>query len=220
MDKMLIRFKPLVLIQALDCKDWCLLQDNVNYVRRKILLLLRRRKARKIMNKVIDWCFLQMEKGRYFLIENPLTSRLWLEKYMIKLMNSPGVCVVDCHAGAYGAVNSPGEMIKKGHKWVTNAPLLAARLQRRLTPDQLRQCVPLEGKETTLSQVYCPELVKEIILGVRDTARLHDPHRFESVHHQAYAVDIHNDFHTWREALELADKTFSTTSFRNFASHN
>ena len=85
-DRMLVRFKPLVLIQALDCKDWCLLQDNVNYVRRKILLLMRRRKARKIMNKVIDWCFLQMEKGRYFLIENPLTSRIWLERYMIKLI--------------------------------------------------------------------------------------------------------------------------------------
>ena len=215
-DKMLQRFKPLVLIQALDCKDWCLLQDNVNYVRRKILLLMRRRKARKIARKVVDWCFQQMEKGRYFLIENPLTSRLWQEDFVKKLMTSPGVCVVSCHAGAYGAVNSHGQMIRKAHQWVTNAPLLAARLQRRLTPDQLKQCVPLEGKETTLSQVYCPDLVKEILLGVRETARLHDPHRFDCVSHQALAVSIRNDFETWREAIELAERTFSTTSFRNF----
>ena len=212
---MLDRFRPLFLIQAVDCKDWCLLQDNVNYIRRKILLLMRRRKARKIVNKVIDWCVVQMQHGRYFLIENPMTSRLWLEVYMKKLMATPGVCVVDCHAGAYGAVNSKGEMIRKGHRWVTNAPLLAARLQRRLTTDQLRQCVPLEGKETTLSQTYCPGLVKEILLGVRDTARSCDPQRFE-VRHQTFAVTVRRDYETWQEALDLADRTFATTSFRNY----
>ena len=60
---------PLVLIQGIDCKDWCLLQDNVNYVTRKILLLMRRRKARKILRKAVDWCWLQIEGGRYFLLE-------------------------------------------------------------------------------------------------------------------------------------------------------
>ena len=215
-DKMIDKFRPLFLIQALDCKDWCLLQDNVNYVRRKILLLMRRRKARKIMNKVIDWSFVQMEQGRYFLIENPMTSRLWQEAYMMKLMKAPGVCVVDCHAGAYGAVNSRGQIIRKGHKWVTNSPVLAARLQRRLTPDQLRQCVPLEGKETTLSQTYCPELVKEILSGVRETAKLHDPQRFDSAHYKVCAVSVRRDYETWQEALALADRTFATTSFRNY----
>ena len=215
-EKMIHRFKPLFLIQALDCKDWCLLQDNVNYVRRKILLLMRRRKARKIVNKVVEWCFLQISQGRYFLIENPTTSRLWLENFVVKLMKTPGVCVVDCHAGAYGAVNSKGQMIRKGHRWITNSSLLASRLQRRLTPDQLRQCVPLEGKETTLSQTYCPDLVKEILLGVRDTARLHDPHRFDNHNHKVFAVAIRHDYDTWQEALQMADRTFSTTSFRNY----
>ena len=135
---------------------------------------------------------------------------------MVKLMKTPGVCVVDCHAGAYGAVNSKGQMIRKGHRWITNSSLLASRLQRRLTPDQLRQCVPLEGKETTLSQTYCPDLVKEILLGVRDTARLHDPHRFDNHNHKVFAVAIRHDYDTWQEALQMADRTFSTTSFRNY----
>ncbi|CAK8991146.1 Integrase catalytic domain-containing protein [Durusdinium trenchii] len=39
-DGILDEMRPLILIQGIDCKDWCLLQDNCNYVRRKILLLM------------------------------------------------------------------------------------------------------------------------------------------------------------------------------------
>ena len=31
------RFRPLYVIMGVDCKDWCLLQDNTNYIRRKKL---------------------------------------------------------------------------------------------------------------------------------------------------------------------------------------
>lgn len=111
--------------------------------------------------------------GIYFLIENPLTSRLWLESSVQELMKLPGVYEVTCHAGAYGAVNSRGEMIRKGHRWLTNSEWLANQLQTKLTPEQQKQCVPLQGKETTLSQVYCPGSVKAILLGVRQTIQYH-----------------------------------------------
>ena len=116
--------------------------------------------------------------GIYFLIENPLTSRLWLESSVQELMKLPGVYEVTCHAGAYGAVNSRGEMIRKGHRWLTNSEWLANQLQTKLTPEQQKQCVPLQGKETTLSQVYCPGSVKAILLGVRQTIQYHQPDRF------------------------------------------
>ena len=49
------QLKPLILIQGIDCRDWCILQDNTNYVRRKILLLMRRAKARRLLKKVCQW---------------------------------------------------------------------------------------------------------------------------------------------------------------------
>ena len=58
-------------------------QDNTNYVRRKILLLMRREKARKVLRRVVRWCVKQAEEGRYFLLENPATSRLWLEPLVV-----------------------------------------------------------------------------------------------------------------------------------------
>ena len=207
---------PLVLIQGIDCRDWCLLQDNVNYIRRKILLLMRRRKARKVLVKAVDWCWLQLQNGRYFLLENPLTSRLWHESSVVQLMAHPDVLVVECHAGAYGAVNSKGQMIRKGHRWMTNSQYIANRLQLKLTAEQQQQCVPLEGKETTLSQVYCPGLVDEISRGVRETARHHDPERFINKHVTWAASVISTDHDTWLPAFQLAEQTFNTTRFKNF----
>ena len=83
-------YRPLFLVQGIDCKDWCLLQDNVNYIRRKILLLMRRAKARRLLGKVVKWCVKQVEAGRYPVLENPVTSRLWVEPLILKLMKLPG----------------------------------------------------------------------------------------------------------------------------------
>ena len=69
-DHLLDFYRPLFLVQGIDCTDWCLLQDNVNYIRRKILLLMRRAKARKLLKKIVDWCIKQSNAGRFFLIEN------------------------------------------------------------------------------------------------------------------------------------------------------
>ena len=98
--------KPLILIQGIDCRDWSLLQDNTNYVRRKILLMMRRAKARKLLKKVTQWCAKQAAASRLFLLENPTTSRIWQEPAMIQLTKIPGVTSTVCHAGAYGATRT------------------------------------------------------------------------------------------------------------------
>ena len=214
-DSMLTDKRPWFLVQGIDCKDWCLLQDNTNYIRRKIILLARRRKARKVLNKAADWCLRQYHDGRYFLIENPLTSRLWLESSVQTLMKLPGVYDVTCHAGAYGAVNSRGEMIRKGHRWLTNSEWLASQLQAKLTPEQQRQCVPLEGRETTLSQVYCPGLVKAILLGVRQTIQYHQPERFTGKVHRTWANNIVTDPASWSEVFKQLTRTFSASRTKN-----
>lgn len=92
-DGILDDLRPLILIQGIDCKDWCLLQDNCNYVRRKILLLMKRAKARAMLRKTTSWCKKQALAGRLFLIENPITSRLWLEPAIQRLRHMPCRCI-------------------------------------------------------------------------------------------------------------------------------
>ena len=206
---------PFILIQGIDCKDWCLLQDNTNYVRRKILLLMRRAKARKMLKAVCKWCHKQAAAGRYFLLENPLTSRIWNEKDIQDLLKLPNVEFAACHAGAYGATNSKGQMIKKGHRFLGNCPMVLHRLTRRLPPEQLKQCVPLEGKETTLSQVYPPRLVDQILQGVRDQLTAQYPDR-STPPGKTYNVYMNTAAPAWSEALDMAESTFQVTRYKSF----
>ena len=204
-------------MQGIDCKDWCLLQDNTNYVRRKILLLMRREKARKVLRRVVRWCVKQVQEGRYFLLENPATSRLWLEPLVIKLLRLPGVYHVVCHSGAYGGTNSKGQMIKKSFKFLGNCPHVLERLSRKLDADQLQQCVPLVGKETTLSQHYPDDMVKQILLGIKQTAEQHDPLRFQIMsctRFQVMAVNVTPQ--DWMPVFESAQRSFDMTRQRSY----
>ena len=220
-DHLLDFYRPLFLMQGIDCTDWCLLQDNVNYIRRKILLLMRRAKARKLLKKVVDWCVKQIQDGRFFLLENPVTSRIWVEPLILKLAKLPGVSFSICHSGAYGATNSKNQMIRKTFRFMGNCPHVLARLTRRLSPEQLRQCVKLEGKETTLSQHYPDEMVKQILIGIKQTAMELEPQRFmtTSQSRSAHSVWVtqHNDNpEDWKPLFESAQRTFDTTRIKSY----
>jgi hypothetical protein len=216
-DFLLDRFKPLFLVQGIDCKDWCLLQDNTNYVRRKILLLMRREKARKVLRRVVRWCVKQVEQGRYFLLENPATSRLWLEPLVLKLLRLPGVYFVVCHSGAYGGTNSKGQMIKKSFKFLGNCPHVLERLTRKLDPEQLQQCVPLVGKETTLSQHYPDDMIKQILHGIKRTAEQLDPERFQASSTMRFQVMAVNATpQDWMPVFESAQRSFDMTRQRSY----
>ena len=99
-----------------------------------------------------------------------MTSRLWQEPDIKELENMDGVMSTVCHSGAYGATNNKGEMIRKGFRFMSNCPELLNRLQRKLDPEQLQQCVPLQGKETTRSQRYPHKMVMEILAGMKEAA--------------------------------------------------
>ena len=90
-DEMLVEHEPLFLLQGIDCRDWCLLQDNVNYINRLIQLQVRRAKARPLVRRAVGWCQRQHEAGRFWLIENPVTSRLWKEPSVQSLATLDGV---------------------------------------------------------------------------------------------------------------------------------
>ncbi len=208
-----------MLIQGFSCKEWTILQDNCNYVNRPDVLEQRREEVRPLLRRTADWCWKQINGGRYFALENPTTSRLWQEPELLELMEHPDVKMANCHGGAYGSKNSKDEMIRKPFTFMTNCPELYDRLQRKLTPAELQQCVPLEGKETTLSQEYPPKMVDEILRGVKQCARRHDPERF--IPHQAFTTtNLKKEPGAWQEVFASADATFLTTSNRNYLLYN
>lgn len=101
-------------------------------------------------------------------------------------------------------------------------------LAKRLTPEERKQCVPLEGKETTYSQVYPERLAHAILKGVRRVVRHYDPTRFQEipltkrrsvargewdraptikVHQEVYFVDAVKDLTMWRNVIEQVKET-------------
>ncbi|CAJ1354878.1 unnamed protein product [Effrenium voratum] len=213
------RFRPLYVIMGVDCKDWCLLQDNTNYIRRKTALLARRRKARTLVKRAVDWCKQQHAAGRYFVLENPITSRLWKEKSIVELSNLPGVTSTTCHSGAYNARNSKGDRIRKGFRFLGNCPYVLDRLSRKLTPEELLECVPLQGRETTLSQRYPEEMVNEILTGIRETAEALYPERFEATtqeNHKVMAGVVDTNAEKWSKIFSEVQRFFEQTHRKSY----
>ena len=211
---MLIHLKPLVLVQSLHCTPWLVMQENMNYNHRPAELIARRELERPIVEKAMTWCLTQHEQGRYYLIENPETSRLWEEPSVQRMLRDTHATVVTCHSGAYGATNSRGAMIKKTFKFASNHPDLVRNLQRKLSQEELQLCVPLEGKEVTLSQHYPPELVNEILRGIRQVARIRNPSRFSHSVLANYTLPS-GDQETWKQLLTQAKEFLVNNNSQN-----
>ena len=107
-------------------------------------------------------------------------------------------------------------MSRKTFKFVGNCPHVLARLSRRLSTEQLQQCIKLEGKETTLSQHYPDEMVKQILLGIKQTAMKLDPQRFVVPRtlifgHNVWVAKLNDNPEDWKPLFESARQTFDTT---------
>ena len=108
-------------------------------------------------------------------------------------------------------------MIKKSFKFLGNCPCVLERLTRKLDSEQLLQCVPLVGKETTLSQHYPDDMIKQIVQGIKQTAAQHDPerfHAFSTTSFQVMAVNTTPD--DWVPIFESAQKSFDMTRQRSY----
>ena len=211
-NQMVHNLRPLVMIHELECKPWTLLQDNCNFVNRKEELEQWRESVRPQMNQVVKWCYLQHNEGRYYILENPQTSRLWLEAAIQKLQADTGAVRVTCHSGAYGARDSKGNLIRKSFSFMSNNPDLLRYLQERLPPEQLRECVKLEGAEVTNSQAYPPGLVHAILRGVQDVAKQINPSRFAKQTHQIMYQKPSEDLDSWKRVLDNVTELFSNTA--------
>ena len=112
-------------------------------------------------------------------------------------------------------------MIRKTFTFLGNCPHVLAWLSHRLSPEQLQQCVPLEGKETTLSQHYPAEMVKQILLGIRQTAMELEPRRFMMPRtarsgHNVWVAQLNDNPADWKPLFGSAQQTFDTTRQKSY----
>ena len=213
---MIPNYRPLLLLQGVECGPWSILQDNTNFVHRPDELAEWRETIRPMIDQVVKWCEQQDDEGRFWLIENPETSRLWKEPAMRRLLARPSTRTTTCHAGAYGAVNSKGNMIKKPHTFWGNCPKILEQLGDKLNAEECKLCEPLQGRETTLSQHYCQGMVDAILLGLHQTAAEQDPMRPHS--YATYAIDsneVNQSLEAWQELFDKAEQLFRQTRMKN-----
>lgn len=202
--QMVDHLKPLVLVQSLHCTPWSLLQDNCNYVDRPEELEMRREQERPTVKAAMDRCVDQHDQGRYYLIENPGPSRIWDEDAVVNMLNATGGQKVKCDSGAYGGTNSKGDRIKKTYKFASNNPKLLQYLTKVLSAEERALCVPLEGKEVTLSQHYPYDLVTAILKGIKHVAKEMNPTRFMPKQVFANYTMPSDDMPEWERVMSQA----------------
>ena len=169
------RLKPWLLIVGYPCTKYSIMNENANYGHRREELLELRQRDRRMLKFVTDLLQEQHAQGRFFVLENPLRSRLWEQPALRQLLDTPGIQVTSCHAGAYGAENADGEPIIKPLKFAGNLPAMMARLGRKLSATDCRYCTPVQGRRTKASQEYPDALAHVMVESHRDHLRQRDP---------------------------------------------
>ena len=209
-------FKPLLTVVELECTHWCIMNENLNYVGKNRFEELQelRDDDRPLVRQGVQTCEQQILDGNFFLLENPQASRIWELPEIQRLSMRDDVFLVQGHAGAYGGVNSKGDLIKKTFQWLTNSKEIADAVSRKLSPQELESCVPLQGKEVRLSARYPTRLCQAILRATRVEARRKCPQRFLVLNEVFYQEPV-QDPAAWMDALRETQRVFTTTSTKS-----
>ena len=106
---------------------------NANYAHRRLELEELQAGVRWQIVFAVANANLQMSCGWYFLIENPVRSRAWLEDPLVRLEANPRVHTVSGHRCAHNLrfIVEPHRFLYKPHKWMTNHPGVARLLDTK-----------------------------------------------------------------------------------------
>ena len=130
------------------------------------------RDGRRHLHFVISIYKMQLRGGRHFLHEHPAGATSWKDAQMEALLRQKGVGVVTSDQCMYGLMTrgKDGSIMhaKKPTKWASSSPQMLARLQTRC--DKTHDHQHLMGGRAKDAAYYPPELITEILRGMRDTA--------------------------------------------------
>ena len=131
-----------------------------------------RREAVRHLRFVIGLYGIQISNGRHFLHEHPETAASWYDPAMVALLAMPKVSSVVSDQCEYGLLTpGPGGVpmpAKKPTRWASSSPQMLKRLSKRCSRDHDHQ--QLVGGRAKACENYSPELITEILRGIRDTA--------------------------------------------------
>ena len=112
---------------------------------------------------------MQIDGGRYYLHEHPLTASSWQEPCLNKIIKHEHNIVTRIHMCAYNMRipdNQGREYIFKPTQFITNSPLIAARLERKC--DETHAHARLQGNRTNKAAIYPGKLIDAITQGIND----------------------------------------------------
>ena len=129
------------------------------------------REGRKHLHFVIGLYKIQLDGNRHFLHEHPAGASSWLDAMMKKLLKTKGVLTVVSDQCQYGLM-TPGPdgrlmPAKKPTRWASSSPHMIKRLSKRCDKSHIHQ--HLIGGRAANAAFYPPELITEILRGIRDT---------------------------------------------------
>ena len=120
----------------------------------------------RMLDHAVEMCRLQMDLGRGFIFEHPLTASSWHQESLAYLMNDPRVWTAEVHMCAYGlhAVDELGEGLVMKPTWIlTNIEPVAKSLTGRYCGDHRH--VHLVGGKARGAAAYTQRFCETILNG-------------------------------------------------------
>ena len=111
--KVIKRDKPMLVVGSPMCTQFCLLLNISKEKRDPAIVAEKLRKARVHLSFCMEIYKYQLENGRQFLHEHPLTATSWEMPETMAIQGLPGVDRRTCHQCQYGAVSEGGDPIRK-----------------------------------------------------------------------------------------------------------
>ncbi|CAE7322415.1 GIP, partial [Symbiodinium sp. CCMP2456] len=152
--KAIQRTKPWLVVAGYPSTLYSLANENFNYRGQPEQLRQLRDDDRRMRRFVSDLFREQHHQGRFFLLENPQTSRLWQQPEILEIADLPGVSSAVCHLGAFGAETKDGLPVRKPLRFLSNMPEMITDLSQKLSDTDLLFCEPVRGRAAADSHEY------------------------------------------------------------------
>ena len=130
------------------------------------------KEGRRHLHFVLALYKVQLQGGRHFLHEHPAGAASWKDSQVMRMLRHKRVKTVVSDQCQYSLV-TPGPdgrpmPAKKPTRWASTSSQMISRLSRRCPGDHEHQ--HLMGGRAANAAFYPPELINEILRGMRDTA--------------------------------------------------
>ena len=200
------RTSPWLIVVGYPSSLYSLANENFNFRGQPEQLRQLRDDDRRMRRFVSDLLREQRHQGRFFLLENPQTSRLWQQQEILEIVDLPGVSSAVCHLGAFGA-EAEGYPLRKPLRFLSNLPEMITDLSHKLSDTDLLYCEPVKGRAAAASHEYPDALGYSIAACLRRKLQELQPQRFGNYETFATARPV-TEPEEWKPVFETIKKMF------------